>query len=163
MKIDHYTQKEYDSFHFINLVFSLNDDHTERCSRLIFNQHHGEFEKVRVMNSPEEFNAYYDGLELVYGDEVLSDGSRSVTILSNYEKEPVEMYKAVVNSLLNYIEKFDKYVYRGYIEKNPLTEGGIKMLEELIQTMKESYDQNLVAQYSSDLLRILSAIDFFWD
>mgnify|MGYP001556568162 CR=1 FL=1 len=115
------------------------------------------------MVSPEEFNAYYDGLELVYGDEVLSDGSRSVTILSNYEKEPVEMYKSVTNPLLNYIEKFDKYVYRGYIEKNHLTEGGIKMLEELIQTMNESYDQSYVGQYTSDLLRILSALDFFWD
>jgi len=152
VKIDHLTIRHYDGFAFINLVFSVkDDDHIKRMLEGMVSK----YKTVRVMDSVDEYEKFLDGLEVVIAEEPSENGLHEVHFTYGYDKQPEEKI-AREDSFIEYLEKFDKYVFTEYIEYNDITLGAMRMLSN-----KEKFENT--ANGGDVLMRVLTCLNLFWD
>lgn len=153
LKIDHYSVRYRQEWALLNLVFSI-DKNIEEMGHNMFKREASEYQEVRVMESPEDWEEFIMGLEIVWGSEPNEQGYYAMDILRHGPKEPTIMYTNE-DSLLRYLPKFDKFVFTEYVELNALTLAALNMLSDTakFENSTTGYDQ---------LLRILKALDLFW-
>ena len=63
------------------------------------------------------------------------------------------------DNYLNYVEKFDVFYFKDYVEDNAVTRGALQLLREL----KEGKDSGSRFVPFSTLSRSISALHAFWD
>lgn len=162
MKIDHITTREYKDCYLVNIIFTLD---VENAFNEVFVQKTKEYTKVKVMDSEEDYRNYhiskwYNIPSLLDRDE--SEDS-SVKITSNYHKSPEEKIQYEDIPLLRYLDKFDKYVYREYVDKNAITLGAFKMLNQLEKELMNEHESHELYKYEYTLFKIIETLDLFWN
>lgn len=153
LKIHHLSSRYSTEWALVNLVFSV-DKTVDQMAHDICMRESSEYQKVRVMESPEDWEEFVMGLEMVFGKEPNEQGYYSLDILRHGPKEPATMYTNDDN-LLRYLPKFDKFVFKEYVELNALTLGALNMLSDIpnLESSWAGYDK---------LLRILKCMNLFW-
>lgn len=115
-----------------------------------------EFVSTRVMETIEDYEKYINGLSLKYLDKV--GEYYSVEIEKSYHKEPQSMYCENDRQILEYDSDKDIFVFHEYIEKNHMTRGGIKLIEEF----KEGIEPITTTTDEYYLINILLGLRNFW-
>jgi hypothetical protein len=159
MKFDHISTREYKDCFLVNIIFTLD---VENAFNEVFVQKTKEYTKVKVMDSEEDYRNYHSLLDLSFEDRDENEGS-PVKITSNYHKSPEEKVQYEDIPLLRYLDKFDKYVYREYVDKNPITLGAFKMLNQLKKDLMNEHEPHELYSYEYTLFKIIEALDLFWN
>lgn len=148
-------------YYTYNLVFRAKNEFKEMCMSDTLNWKDG-----RVCIDTEGYDKYIDGLsmswdreEILHADgkpyhEVKIENGSGIDRDSLFVKGKIEN----ISPFLIYIEKFDVFQFREYLQYNPATEGILKFIDEL----KTGCNYGITANYSQ-FYSCLKALEGFWD
>ena len=118
--------------------------------------HRSEYREVYAADSMEIIEKYHDGIELNFNDD-----NKQVTFGNKNNLSFGDVYKKrftfELNPIVNYIEKFDVYQYREYVEWNPITIG----IFQQIELLDIGAGTGMIVDDNS-FERCLQALDLFW-
>ncbi len=150
-------------YYVYNLVFRASGNLKEMCMKDT-----QKWKEEKVCIDTEKYDEYIRGLSLNYGEltsEKLNEKSYSYYPVefennSGIDRESlfVQGYLDNFSPFLIYIDKFDVFQFREYIQYNPATTGIIQFIEEL----KHECNYGITANYSQ-FYSCLKALEGFWD
>lgn len=153
MKIDHLTIRHKLEYAYINVVVSL-DEIKDRISYSTWKAESEDYRPVRVMNSIEAYEQYYESLSIEFEKTPNENGWYAAKIDSASTFKP-ELKYTTQEPLLQFLPKFNKFVYREIVEKNEITLGAMKFLCNIEKLKSSELGPNL-------LLKTLKTLDMFW-
>lgn len=117
---------------------------------------------IYEVESPSVIDKFYETRVMKF--EPIPDTDLSKLVESYVDPEyDIAPYKkmgwAYNDNYLNYIEKFDVFCFRDYVEDNVVTRGALQLLQEL----KEGKNSTSRFVPFSTLSRSISALHAFWD
>lgn len=166
----HLPKEEADEFpdwqyYTYNLVFRASGEFKKICL-----QETQKWKETSVCIDTEKYDEYIDGIEFDFGDKETREP------VGEYNGEPYYPLNMKNNSgidrdslfvkghienfstFLIYIEKFDVFQFRDYLQYNPATIGILKFIDEL----KDGKSYGITCSYNQ-FYGCLKSLEFFWD
>jgi len=145
---------------YVNIVFKVYDEFDKIvCSGLTETWKQTTIYEVE---SPSVIDKFYETRVMEFKPVPGTDLSEFVESYVNPEHDITPHKKvgwAYNDNYLNYIEKFDVFWFRDYVEDNAVTRGAL----QLLQGLKEQKDNPSRFVSFSTLSRSISALHTFWD
>lgn len=145
---------------YVNIVFKVYDEFDKIvCSGLAETWKQTTIYEVE---SPSVIDKFYETRVMKFEPIPGTDLSKLVESYVDPEHD-IAPYKkmgwAYNDNYLNYVEKFNVFCFRDYVEDNAVTRGALQLLQEL----KEGKDSTSRFVPFSTLSRSISALHAFWD
>lgn len=82
-----------------------------------------------------------------------------------YEESRSTVYVMNDNKCVHYIEKFDKFQFREWLEYNPVILAALEGLRALYENRDEDFAKNFkgITAYSGKFFRLLYTLNYWWD
>jgi hypothetical protein len=145
----------------VNLVFRVTDDH----DILACKARSEEWSKTTIyeVEDPEQIHNHFLHTQHKFEKIPGSDLSKLISFSTDPEYDISDRKRSgwAFNSfyVLQYIDKFDVFVYRDYVEDNSVTRAALSMLEDL----KETGTSTSRFVPFSTLTRCIDTLNNFWD
>jgi hypothetical protein len=147
-------------YYKFNLVFKAFDVDYDTFKQMCL-EDTKHWKKGRVCTDPDKYDEYLRGVDFDF-DKETEDKYIKVNLINNSgidgESLFVEGYTQNFEDHIQYIEKFDVFWYRDYIQYNPTTIGILQHIDEL----KNGVCKGITAPYSQ-FYNCLRALHYFWD
>jgi hypothetical protein len=146
---------------YVNLVFKVTDEY----DIIVCNSRAEEWSKTAIyeVEDTKQIDEHFLHIKHTFKKIEGSDLSELVSVCTDpkYDISDKQRRGFALNSfhILNYIEKFDVFVYKDYVEDNPVTRAALSMLEGLKNG--ESPGSRFVS--FSTFIRCIDTLNTFWD
>ena len=153
MKIDHLKIRHLQDYSYITIVVSF-DLNEEQNSFDMWKAESEDFRRVRVMDSVEAYEKYYESSSIEFEETPDENGWYAGQIVSTSLEKPEPKYTSQ-EPLVEFLPKFNKFVYREIIERNIITAGAMRFLANTEKFESSELGSNL-------LLKTLKTLNLFW-